>query len=260
MQLKIPAAETFSHWIWSVVGAMLFVLPNVGLAGGDQFPWWRTAYEPQPIVFSHKLHATTSQIPCQYCHSFARRSFSSGVATMGSCVGCHGPNEMKLAMPDKPESNKVRDSWARQEYIPWVKIHDLPDYVRFPHKNHVNADATRFREDAAMNCDEQKDPRSLDCKVKKFKMGDVDRCEACHGDVRNMDETKVVDADFAKMGWCLACHLEVKGVAERKSALSTIGGWFNAKEQEKLRESKIQLENPKGYHNPNLTDCWTCHY
>ena len=40
----------------------------------------------------------------------------------------------------------------------------------------------------------------------------------------------------------------------------TVRGWFDAKAEEEERVKLIHLENPKGYHNPNLTDCLTCHY
>ncbi|MBF0236304.1 MAG: cytochrome c3 family protein [SAR324 cluster bacterium] len=238
-------------------GGILTMILSVGIATSV------SAQESQPINFSHKLHATNDNIPCQYCHSYARRSYSSGVPPVSVCVGCHGTNEMPLVRADKaqyPEADKARGYWARQEPIPWVKIHDVPDFVRFPHKKHINADANRFRDDADTACDMQKDDRSLACRVGYFKKGDDTRCVACHGDVKAMDVVQVVDADFGKMGWCLQCHLQVKGAKERKSALTTLGGWFNAKEEDIERAAKIGLKNPKGYHNPNLTDCYTCHY
>ncbi len=217
------------------------------------------AQQEQPIAFSHQLHATQNQIPCQYCHIYARRSFSSGVPPMSVCVGCHGTKDAPLIWPDSVEVNKMRELWAKQEPIPWVKIHDIPDYVRFPHKQHINADSDRFKAVAAA-CDEKTDARSIACMVKLFQQDGDDRCAACHGSIKTMPVIKQVDENFGKMGWCLTCHLQIKGVAERKSAISTLGGWFNAKQQEEERAKTIELKNPKGYHNPLLTDCYTCHY
>jgi len=40
----------------------------------------------------------------------------------------------------KPQSQrlqKVRESYATGESIPWIKIHKLPDYVYFNHSAHV---------------------------------------------------------------------------------------------------------------------------
>ena len=86
----------------------------------------------QPIAFSHKLHTVQNGVPCQYCHLYARRSFSSGVPPVSTCIGCHGSNEQKLVKPDSNEVKKLRDYWAKGEPIPWVKVHDIPDFVRFP--------------------------------------------------------------------------------------------------------------------------------
>ena len=104
--------------------------------------------EEQPIAFSHKLHSVQNGIPCQYCHLYARRSFSSGVPPVSTCIGCHGPQEQKLVKPESVEVNKMRDYWANNEPIPWVKIHDIADFVRFPHKAHINANSDRLLNDA----------------------------------------------------------------------------------------------------------------
>ena len=101
------------------------------------------ALAKQPIAFSHKLHTVQNGIPCQYCHLYARRSFSSGVPPVSTCIGCHGPQENKLVKPDSSEVKKVREYWSKGVPIPWVKVHDIPDFVRFPHKKHINADSDR---------------------------------------------------------------------------------------------------------------------
>lgn len=241
------------HSLWCAGGIIVLAFLTIGLQSG-------VAAEQQPINFNHKIHASDNQIPCQYCHIYARRSYSSGVPPVNICIGCHGTESLKILAVDKSEADKVRQYWTRQEPIPWVKIHDLPDFVRFPHKKHINAELNRLKEEAGQQCNEQQAPRSLECKVKKFKAGGDERCTACHGEVKEMAVIKQVDKDFGNMGWCLRCHLQVKGAVERKTTLTTVGGWFNAKAQEKVRESKMELKNLRGYHNPNLTDCWTCHY
>lgn len=129
----------------------------------------------QPIEFSHKIHAGQNDIPCLFCHLYARRSRVSGVPSVQRCVGCHAlirnaGNERVNAKESK-EINKLFSYWEKKEPIPWVKVHDLPDFVYFPHKRHVGA------------------------KVK---------CQECHGPVETMDRVKRV-APF-QMGWCLQCH------------------------------------------------------
>jgi len=220
----------------------------------------QTYAEEQPIAFSHKLHTVQNGIPCQYCHLYARRSFSSGVPPVSTCIGCHGPHEQKLVKPESIEVNKIRDFWANDKPIPWVKIHDIPDFVRFPHKEHINADSNRLINDAGAGCDTEKAPRSLECKLALFRTGGDERCLSCHGNLRQMDVVKQVDDNFGKMGWCMECHLQVKGAKERKRTGSTLDGWYHAKEMDAKREVAIGLINEKGYHNPNMMDCYTCHY
>ena len=162
--------------------------------------------------------------------------------------------------PDSSEVKKVREYWSKEMPIPWVKVHDIPDFVRFPHKKHINADSDRLISDAGGGCDAENAPRSLECKLALFRTGGDERCIACHGDVRQMEGMFVVDENFGKMGWCMECHLQVKGAKARKRTGNTLAGWFNAKEMDIKREAAIGLINDKGFHNPNTLDCLTCHY
>ncbi|HKZ53583.1 MAG TPA: cytochrome c3 family protein [Candidatus Acidoferrales bacterium] len=120
----------------------------------------------QPIFFSHKLHAGEKQIPCQYCHAYARRSTVAGVPSVQTCMGCHS-----LVGVRKPEVRKLAAYWQERQPIPWVRIHSVPDFVYFPHKRHVRAGV---------------------------------RCQECHGPVETMDE--VYQFASLQMGWCLNCH------------------------------------------------------
>ena len=70
----------------------------------------------------------------------------------------------------------------------------------------------------------------------------------------------VVDNFFGKMGWCMECHLQVKGAKERKRTGSTLAGWIHAKENDIKREAAIGLVYDKGFHNRNTLDCLACHY
>jgi hypothetical protein len=120
----------------------------------------------QPIDFSHRIHAGENEIPCQYCHVQARRSISAGVPSVNKCMGCH--NEVAT---DRPQIKLLTNYWETKEVIPWVKVHDLPDFVHFTHKRHVAADVA---------------------------------CQTCHGPVETMD---VVSREApVKMGLCLNCH------------------------------------------------------
>ncbi len=148
-----------------------FLIVGGGLAGLVLGYWVNVLFFPgltptQPIEFSHKIHAGDNEIPCQYCHIYARRSTSAGVPSVAKCVGCH-----ENVAADKPQIRLVMNYWNNQEPIPWVKVHDLPDFVHFPHKRHVAAEI---------------------------------ECQTCHGPVETMEVvTRIAPL---QMGWCLECH------------------------------------------------------
>ena len=85
----------------------------------------------QPIAFSHKLHAGTRQMDCKYCHYGAANSQWANIPAVSTCMGCH-----KFVLTDKPEIVKLTGYWDRGEQVPWVKVHQLPDHVKFNHKRH----------------------------------------------------------------------------------------------------------------------------
>jgi hypothetical protein len=122
----------------------------------------------QPIDFSHRIHATDNQIPCQFCHEYARRGPVAGIPSVQRCVQCH-----LTISPKKPEIDKLLAAWRSKKPIAWVRVHELPDYVRFTHKRHVLAGVA---------------------------------CETCHGDVGRMDAA--VQVASLTMGWCVTCHQE----------------------------------------------------
>lgn len=144
-----------------------------GLAGLVVGYWangalFTTVAPEQPIAFSHKIHAGENEIPCLYCHVQARRSISAGVPSVSKCAGCH--NEIAT---DRPQVQLVLNYLENKEPIPWIKVHDLPDFVHFTHKRHVQAD--------------------------------ID-CQTCHGPVETME---VVSREAPlQMGLCLDCHKE----------------------------------------------------
>jgi hypothetical protein len=171
------------------------------------FPGNFEGYEPeQPIAFSHQLHAGEMTIPCMYCHFGAEDSKHAGIPPANVCMNCHefvnnNTNENKIAekmgrnQEVSPEIKKIYESFGTSENnyedknpTEWVKVHNLPDFVFFSHKPHINA--------------------GLDC-------------EKCHGDVASM--TRVKQVNDLSMGWCLDCHRQdhesLDNTKERKSQL-----------------------------------------
>ena len=122
----------------------------------------------QPIAFSHAHHVTESGIECQFCHAYARRGPVAGIPPVQTCAGCH-----EVVLNEEPEILKVLDYWENEEPIPWVRVHNLPDYVRFSHKPHIRAGVN---------------------------------CADCHGDVGSMEAA--VQVESLSMGWCVTCHEE----------------------------------------------------
>ncbi len=145
-----------------------------------------TGYHPtQPIDYSHKIHAGDNGIDCKYCHAGVDKSKTAGIPTVNVCMNCHrgisegpttGTKEIAKIYeaagwdPNKGEYNKP------QKPIKWVKVHNLPDFVFFSHKQHV-------------------------------KVGKQD-CANCHGDVKSMGTVE----QFAPltMEWCVDCHRETE--------------------------------------------------
>ena len=122
----------------------------------------------QPIAFPHPRHVVDLGMNCLYCHYSANKSPDPGLPAVGTCMGCH-----LIAGAAKPEVQKIAQYERDSTPIPWVRIHKLPEYVRFPHMRHTNAGVT---------------------------------CQTCHGQVQEM--AQVYQANSLNMGWCVSCHLQ----------------------------------------------------
>jgi hypothetical protein len=159
-------------------------------------------FEPeQPIAFSHRLHAGDLAIDCLYCHTAAEKSRHAGLPPASTCMNCHKlvtaswgaiRAEDRVAKEEKrkprtiisPELKKLYDYLgldeelkprpdASPEPIPWVRVHDLPDFVYFDHRAHVSVGV---------------------------------ECQRCHGEVESMERVRQVES--LNMGWCVNCHRE----------------------------------------------------
>jgi len=138
-------------------------------------------YAPeQPIAFSHARHAGLNGIDCKYCHFNAERGKHAGVPPMSVCMGCH--STLAGVMANSPEIQKLNEIADKGSYtengvvheggvVHWKRVHNLPDFVYFPHKWHVAAGVA---------------------------------CQTCHGPVEEM--AVVRQHATLSMGWCLECH------------------------------------------------------
>lgn len=84
---KAFAENQFIIIVFSIVlffGGMYFAYGYLMQIGVDE------GYQPvQPIHFSHKIHAGDNQIDCQFCHTSARKSKTSGIPSLNLCMNCH---------------------------------------------------------------------------------------------------------------------------------------------------------------------------
>jgi hypothetical protein len=147
----------------------------------------------QPIEFPHNRHSGLHdpadsadptapakggmEINCMYCHTYARRSMVAGIPPLRKCIGCH---EYISSVKETPRIKKLYEYWEARKPVPWKKVHDLPDFVRFNHERHIQ----RF----------------------VFKQGKPvqEACGYCHGDVKTM--TVARRQKPLSMGWCAECH------------------------------------------------------
>jgi mono/diheme cytochrome c family protein len=193
-------------------------------------------YAPvQPIHFSHKIHAGDNQIDCNFCHSSARKSKTSGIPSLNVCMNCHklisdvtedtateeytkefydGEIQKLYAAVGWEEETQAYS--AEEKPVKWVRIHNLPDFVYFNHSQHVTVAGVE--------------------------------CQKCHGPVEEMD----VVEQFAPltMGWCINCHKET-----------------NINVADNAYYDKIHAELSKKYGKDKLTaadmgglECGKCHY
>lgn len=153
--------------VLGIVGAVALAASGIVAAGALQ-----GGGTQQPIAFPHDVHAGTLQMPCLYCHYSADRSPDAGMPSVQTCTGCHAPvGNQLIFLQDRPELQKLARYAQQGVPIPWVRIYDLPEYVRFPHMMHTNAGL---------------------------------ECQQCHGQVQQMAEIQL--AQPLQMGWCIDCH------------------------------------------------------
>jgi hypothetical protein len=150
-------------WRMALLGYFLLFLPVLALLGSR---WHGRQVPPQPIAYSHEIHAGRLALPCTFCHAQVENSPEATVPPVATCLNCH-----RTVATDRPEVQKLLDYERRGEAIHWQRVHALPDFIYFTHKRHVRAG--------------------------------VD-CASCHGQIARM--AVVRRAVPLQMGWCITCH------------------------------------------------------
>ena len=174
-------------------------------------------YKPeQPIPFSHKLHAGEMGMDCRYCHVNVERSPHATVPPAQICGNCHVKGRVKINSPKlallresfgiDENGSPVAEDKRTENYgkpIPWVRIHNTPDYAYFDHSVHIKANVG---------------------------------CVSCHGRIDEMEVVKQVEP--LTMGWCLDCHDEPEKHVRPLHVAPTNMSW-PANEAEKAEQEEF---------------------
>ncbi|MDX2043536.1 MAG: cytochrome c3 family protein [Acidobacteriota bacterium] len=120
----------------------------------------------QPIPFSHKLHVGGQGLKCATCHKNAAPGERMGLASAAMCMQCH--EEVKA---DSPSIQKLAGFAKDKREIKWRRVYEIPSYVFFSHRVHLESGAT---------------------------------CTTCHGEVKELEQMyKVKEINMAS---CMNCH------------------------------------------------------
>src|SRR5438067_1019190 len=188
----------------TIFGAIFVVaaLVWVGYAiQGSPYVTYEGVRKPQPVPFSHQHHVTGLGIDCRYCHTSVENSSFAGIPPTKTCMNCHSEiwTNANLLEP-------VRYSYRENRPIWWTRIHDLPDYVYFNHKIHVNKGVG---------------------------------CASCHGPVDEMP--LMYQHSSLQMEWCLDCHRNPAKFLRPRGDLVFNIGWRGPS-----KESPVYCENGTG--------------
>ncbi len=169
----------------------------------------------QPVQFSHEHHVAGLGIDCRYCHTSVEDSSFANIPPTHTCMSCHSQ-----VWTDSPKLAPVIASHETGLPIPWVRVHDLPDYVHFNHSIHVQQGVG---------------------------------CETCHGRVDQMPMTWKTET--MQMEWCLDCHRDPAKYIRPREEIYTMG-WIPDEDQRVLGPSLVETYDIRV---EQLTDCSVCH-
>ena len=89
---------------------------------------------PQPVAFSHRVHAGKVGLPCNFCHTGVAKGDEATIPPADFCMTCH-----RTIKTDNPEVAKLRIAAEKGKAIAWVPVYRVPDFVFFGHAPHIKA-------------------------------------------------------------------------------------------------------------------------
>jgi len=128
----------------------------------------------QPIAYNHEKHIEDAGLGCFDCHTRVLKYQKATIPNIDRCKECHDE-----PMTDSKEEEKVVDYIEKNQPIPWIQVHRVPDFAYFSHARHVS-------------------------------LGKV-ACQDCHGDVNHMTLPFAKPHKPITMSFCTDCHVK-KGV------------------------------------------------
>jgi len=186
----------------------------------------------QPVPFSHEHHSNELGIACQYCHQGAEKSPFAPIPPTETCMSCHSQ-----IWTNSPLLEPVRESYRTGIPLKWNKVHDVPDFVYFPHNVHVAKGVP---------------------------------CQHCHGNINQMQITWKVHP--LHMAWCLECHRAPEKYIRPRDEVYNFAYdieaaaakyWDQTGRTGAPPTSQAQLGSilTRDYkiNKKQLSDCWICH-
>jgi Zn ribbon nucleic-acid-binding protein len=137
-------------------------LANAGAVGTEQDA------PKQPIPFNHKLHAGTLKQSCTSCHADTNPGELVDMPEVSKCMACHSN-----ISPKTPGEQKLAAFAKQNRDLDWVRVYQIPTFVKFSHRQHEQAGA---------------------------------KCETCHGAVAQ--RVTLWQEKEMSMGTCMTCHRE----------------------------------------------------
>ncbi len=164
MENRSNASEKaqMGQWIQSLIGTVLSyyawiisqpfrsglvyflggMIPSLFI-GWILFPVALYSEQPQPVNFSHAIHATEDIVEgetelerCLYCHGFRDDGSFVGIPKLESCTECH--DDPESPMGEEPEEERfLKEYVAEEKEVQWLSYYRQPDCVYFSHIAHV---------------------------------------------------------------------------------------------------------------------------
>lgn len=182
--------------------------------------------------FNHQIHAGKLGMDCRYCHTKIEKSYEANIPNVATCYGCHQAGRLSQYSDSEAHKQKtefIREAYAKNESIPWRRVHKLADYVHnFPHQVHLAAGVS---------------------------------CYSCHGQITAMPVVHQVQP--LSMSWCLECHRNPEPnlvPKDRITQLQWVEDELKARAGGESAAAKLGQDLVANLKRTPPENCGACHY